>query len=247
LLTPGPAQIYYGDETARTLTPGGGATGDATLRSFMNFDDLNNPNSLASQTLTHFQKIGVFRREHIAVGAGKHTKLQDTPYTFKREYNKNGFEDQALVYTGNDNDFIGALDVFGIWPDGTELEDYFSGTIATVSGTVTFGASFGLVLIGESRSEVLGVDDVVSNSNFVKAWPNPFNDSFKVSFINTGIKVEDAQLEMYDLLGKRVVGNDQIHMEENVLDIRASYLQKGMYLMKITLNNKTHVVQVIKN
>jgi len=104
-----------------------------------------------------------------------------------------------------------------------------------------------LVLIGETTSEVLGVDDVVSNSNFVKAWPNPFNDSFKVSFIKTGIKVEDAQLEMYDLLGKRVVGNDQIHMRENLVDVSASHLQKGMYLMKITLNNKTQVVQVIKN
>lgn len=248
LLAPGPAQIYYGDETARTLTPGGGATGDATLRSFMNFEDLNTPNSLAARTLTHFQKIGVFRREHVSVGAGKHTKLQDTPYAFKREYSKNSFEDKTLVYTGNDNDFVGALDVFGMWSDGTELQDYFSGTTATVSnGTVTFGRSFGLVLIGEPTSQVLSVDDIASNSNFVKTWPNPFTNSFKVSFLTADIKTEEAQIEMYDLLGKRVVGNNQIHKQENLLDVRAAHLQKGMYLMKITLNSKTQVVQVIKN
>ncbi|WP_271785378.1 starch-binding protein [Aquimarina algiphila] len=150
LLTPGPAQIYYGDETARTLTPGGGASGDATLRSNMNFNELNNPNSKAALTLIHFQKLGKFRREHVSVGAGKHTKLQDTPYTFKREYNNGGITDKSLVYTGNDGDFSGGLNVFGMWPNGTTLKDYFSDKTAVVSGgSVNFGTSFGLVLIAE--------------------------------------------------------------------------------------------------
>ncbi len=153
LLTPGPAQIYYGDETARTLTPGGGAFGDATLRSNMNFNELGNPNSKAALTLKHFQKIGKFRREHVSVGAGKHTKLQDTPYTFKREYNASGITDKALVYTGLDGDFTGELNVFGMWPDGTVLQDYFSEKTATVSGgNVTFDTAFGLVLIAKPLS-----------------------------------------------------------------------------------------------
>lgn len=150
LLAPSTAQIYYGDETARTLTPNNGATGDATLRSFMNFQDLNNPNSLASLTLLHYQKIGRFRREHVSVGGGVHTFLQGTPYAFKREYNKNGLSDKTLVFTGQDGDFTGNLNVFGMWPNGTVLKDYFSGATATVSGnTVNFNSPFGLVLIGE--------------------------------------------------------------------------------------------------
>src|SRR5699024_423177 len=39
LLTPGISQIYYGDESARTLTVAG-AEGDANLRSNMNWNDL---------------------------------------------------------------------------------------------------------------------------------------------------------------------------------------------------------------
>jgi hypothetical protein len=39
LLAPGAAQIYYGDETARKLDIAE-ATGDAKLRSFMNWDEL---------------------------------------------------------------------------------------------------------------------------------------------------------------------------------------------------------------
>ncbi len=175
LLTPGPAQIYYGDETSRTLTPGGGASGDATLRSNMNFNELNNPNSKASLTLIHFQKLGKFRREHVSVGAGKHSKLQDTPYTFKREYNQNGINDKSLVYTGNDGDFIGALNVFGIWPDGTQLKDYFSDLTATVSnGSVSFGTNFGLVLIAEP----LSISDSVNLS--VTPASGSSNNSFTV-------------------------------------------------------------------
>ncbi|MHA7055850.1 alpha-amylase family glycosyl hydrolase [Aquimarina sp. M1] len=248
LLTPGPAQIYYGDETARTLTPGGGATGDATLRSTMNFDELNNPNSIASQTLAHYQKIGKFRREHVSVGAGKHSKLLDTPYTFKREYNKNGFEDETLVYTGNDNNFTGALDVFELWPDGTELQDYFSGTLATVSnGTITFGTTFGLVLIGEPTSRILSVDEVsVQGSGFVKAWPNPFTNSLEVSFPVADFKPQDAQVEMYTILGEKVLSNKQITIRENSMNIEASNLAKGMYLMRISVKNRIQVVQLIK-
>ncbi|AXT54701.1 T9SS C-terminal target domain-containing protein [Aquimarina sp. AD1] len=165
LLTPGPAQIYYGDETARTLTPGGGAFGDATLRSNMNFNELSNTNSKAYLTLEHFKKLGRFRREHISVGGGRHSKLQDSPYTFKREYNGAEGSDKTLVYSGNDGDFNGSLDVFGMWPDGTQLKDYFSGNVATVSGgDVNFGTSFGLVLIGVPASTIQ-IDNVTLSIN----------------------------------------------------------------------------------
>ncbi|MGY3791613.1 alpha-amylase family glycosyl hydrolase [Aquimarina sp. 433] len=248
LLTPGPAQIYYGDETARTLTPGGGATGDATLRSNMNFSDLSNPNSIPSLTLLHYQKIGRFRREHVSVGAGKHTKLQDTPYTFKREYDQNGIDDKALVYTGNDNDFVGALDVFGMWTDGTELQDYFSGSLATVSnGTVTFGTSFGLVLIGEPTSQTLSIDELdTPNGNFAKAWPNPFTNSLQVTLSTTNLSTDDIHIEMYDLTGKKVLENKRIKIQDSSFSINAPHLMNGMYLMKIEFNDRTQVVQLIK-
>ena len=214
----------------------------------MNFEDLNNPNSIASLTLTHYQKIGKFRREHVSVGAGKHTKLQDSPYTFKREYNQNGVNDKALVYTGNDNDFVGALDVFGMWSDGTELQDYFSGSLAMVSnGTVTFGTTFGLVLIGEPTSRILSVDEInFPNAVFVKAWPNPFTNSLQISFSETNISNNSVGIEMYDIMGKKVFGNKNISLQENSIGIDTPNLTNGMYLMKIQLNGRTQVVQLIK-
>ncbi|WP_298549077.1 starch-binding protein [uncultured Aquimarina sp.] len=143
LLSPGGAQIYYGDESGRQFFDATTYV-DAGYRSDMNWD------SIDDAMLLHWRKLGKFRREHISIGGGSHQKLSDAPYIFKREYNRNGETDKALVFQGQDNDFVGALNVFGMWPEGTVLKDYFSDTTATVSGgTVTFGTTFGIVLVGE--------------------------------------------------------------------------------------------------
>jgi len=69
LLTPGMTQLYYGDEIARPLVVEG-AIGDANLRSVMDWDQVN------QEILTHWQKLGKFRNNHVAVGAGDHFSLE---------------------------------------------------------------------------------------------------------------------------------------------------------------------------
>ena len=59
VLSPGTAQIYYGDESARSLVVEG-ANGDANLRSLMNWEDIANDKK-TQEILTHWQKLGVFR------------------------------------------------------------------------------------------------------------------------------------------------------------------------------------------
>ena len=48
-----------------------GTVGDATLRSFMNWSDIKN-NQKTKELLQHAQKLGQFRANHPAVGAGTH-------------------------------------------------------------------------------------------------------------------------------------------------------------------------------
>jgi len=87
LLTPGASQVYYGDESARDLTIDG-TVGDATLRSFMNWDDVKNTNE-TKKILTHWQKTGQFRGNHMAVGAGKHKLIsEENGLIFSRVKNK---------------------------------------------------------------------------------------------------------------------------------------------------------------
>ena len=140
LLTPGISQVYYGDETARKLIVEG-AIGDANLRSNMNWDEVKN-NPETQKVLTHWQKLGQFRRNHAAVGAGKHQMVSNSPYWFTRTYK----DDKVLV--GLDlNPGVKEVSVTGIFENGTRLRDAYSGKTAKVSnGRVSIDSEFGIVL-----------------------------------------------------------------------------------------------------
>jgi alpha-amylase len=147
LLAPGGAQIYYGDETARPLKVAGTA-GDAGLRSLMNWTDLEHGGRTA-EVLRHWRKLGRFRRAHPAVGAGVHRQLQAAPYIFSRTLDANGVHDRVLVAL-DQGEGAKTIPVFGVFPDGTELVDGYSGVSGTVrNGSVSFTTPFGLVLLSE--------------------------------------------------------------------------------------------------
>ena len=121
---PGGAQIYYGDELARPLQVAG-AEGDANLRSFMNWGDLERGGATA-EVLEHWRKLGRFRRAHPAVGAGVHRTLQAKPYIFSRTLESGGRVDRVLVAM-DQGEGAKTIPVFGVFPEGTELVDAYSG------------------------------------------------------------------------------------------------------------------------
>jgi len=149
LLTPGGAQIYYGDELARPLRIAG-AEGDANLRSFMNWTDLERGGTTA-ELLEHWRKLGRFRRAHPAVGAGEHRRLQAVPYIFSRTLETAGVSDRVLVAMDQDAGRK-TIPVFGVFPDGTELADGYSGATGRVTnGAISLTTGYDLVLLSERR------------------------------------------------------------------------------------------------
>ncbi|WP_373071853.1 alpha-amylase family glycosyl hydrolase [Zeaxanthinibacter enoshimensis] len=128
LLTPGASQIYYGDETSRDLTIEG-TEGDATLRSFMNWEDIDS--TATKEILTHWQKLGQFRRNHPAVGAGKHKRLGKSPYVFSRTYTDGDFKDKVVIGLDLPKGKK-SLWVKGFFGDGTTLYDAYSNTEVVV-------------------------------------------------------------------------------------------------------------------
>jgi alpha-amylase len=149
LLAPGGAQIYYGDELARPLKVEG-AEGDANLRSFMNWADLERGRATA-RVLEHWRKLGRFRRAHPAVGAGVHRTLQAKPHIFSRELGSGGRLDRVLVAM-DQGEGAKTVPVFGVFPDGTKLMDGYSGVAGTVrNGAVSLTTGSGLVLLAEHR------------------------------------------------------------------------------------------------
>lgn len=145
MLTPGTSQVYYGDESARILKVEG-AVGDANLRSFMNWEAINdNPETKA--ILTHWQKLGKFRANHPAIGAGVHQMITEQPYTFYRSYQKGDFKD--LVVIGLDLEKgKKSIDVSKVFEDGDNILDAYSGkTVNVESGKVVIDSEFDIVLL----------------------------------------------------------------------------------------------------
>jgi len=145
LLAPGIAQVYYGDETARSLDIPD-TEGDATLRSFMNWDELKN-NPEAKNILLHWQKLGQFRKKHNAVGAGIHTKIESKNYVFSRTYTgKNG---KDIVVIGLDlPKGKKAIPVGKNFKNGTLLRDAYSNKKVKVkNGKVIVNNNFSIVLL----------------------------------------------------------------------------------------------------
>lgn len=143
LLMPGISQVYYGDETARSLDIPG-TVGDATLRSFMNWNDLSKPETKA--LLAHWQKLGQFRRNHPAVGAGGHAMITGSPYVFERTYG-NGMDDSVVIglELPKGKKTLQTADVFR---EGAKVRDAYSGMVATVKDSrVELNTEFTIVLL----------------------------------------------------------------------------------------------------
>ncbi len=149
LLAPGGAQIYYGDESARDLTIEG-TVGDATLRSNMNWDAID-ANNETKKLLGHYQKLGKFRKNHPAVGAGIHKMISESPYVFQRTYSQDNFKDAVVIgldlKEGEKELIVGEL-----FSEGTILKDAYSGKEVTVkNGEILIDTPFNIVLLEENK------------------------------------------------------------------------------------------------
>ena len=131
LLTPGISQIYYGDESARSLIIAG-TEGDATLRSNMNWNDIaNKPET--QKLLQYWQKLGKFRANHPAVGAGVHVMISQSPYWFSRTYNNDKVVIGLDLPSGTKS-----VNVEGIFNEGDKIRDAYSGaTMPVIKGQVS--------------------------------------------------------------------------------------------------------------
>ena len=145
LLAPGISQVYYGDETARSLDIAG-AEGDATLRSNMNWSDIKT-NTETKKVQLHWQKLGKFRANHPAIGAGKHQMISQTPYVFSRSFTDGKYSDFVIV--GLDLP-IGKkeIPIGTIFKNGTKVKDAYSNKSAIVKNEkIEIDTEFNILLL----------------------------------------------------------------------------------------------------
>ena len=145
LLTPGTAQIYYGDESARSLVVEG-TQGDATLRSMMNWTAISEDQD-TKKILNHWQRLGKFRANHPAVGAGVHKTVSKSPYLFSRIFEKDSYQDHVLVGLDLPKGKK-SVNVSEVFENGDMLRDAYSNQTAEVKeGKVEFDSEFDILLL----------------------------------------------------------------------------------------------------
>ena len=150
LLLPGGVQIFYGDETNRQYVEC--SIHDHESRSFMNWSNMDN------NVLAHWQKVGSFRNDHVAVGAGSHKNLSATSGTaFSRTYNKNGVNDVVVCVVGANKNASTTITLNGAFADGTKVVNAYTGDTATVAGgKVTFNSGAqGTILVEVESAAVV--------------------------------------------------------------------------------------------
>lgn len=126
LLTPGVAQIFYGDETGRKLSDAQyNVDSDQAFRSDMNWNDIN------PELLLHFQKLGQIRRSNPVIGTGKQRTID--AHTCLR-YN----DTDVLLIRLIPNEWK-PIQVSSIWKDGTKVQELYTGQVAEVKyGKISF-------------------------------------------------------------------------------------------------------------
>jgi glycosidase len=185
LLLPGGIQTFYGDETARPLGDGGSDPEQGT-RSSMNWNHVN------QNVLSHWQKLGQFRNNHLSIGAGDHRKLADRPYTFARTYESDEITDEVVIATEAQG--ITAVTVAGIFADGEVVRDAYTGAEATVSdGKATFSAGSQGVILIENTAEPITNLPVISAS--------PGDRTFKTEELTITLNIDKAETGKYTLDG----------------------------------------------
>ncbi len=126
LLSPGAVQLFYGDETARPLSDARlNVDSNQAFRSDMNWD------SIDTELLGHFRRLGQIRKAHPVIGTGRQVTLDG------RTCVRTDSTETVLIHLRPEPET--AISVTPWFADGEELTELYSGDTAIVKeGKVSF-------------------------------------------------------------------------------------------------------------
>ena len=131
------------------------------------------------------------------------------------------------------------------WPNPSPLATSFTGEINNLKTWINNRANWMDANIPGQCID-LNVSDVPALVADVNAYPNPFNNSFTISFRSA--KNSNVKMELYNMLGNKVKQMDAAaHIGANELHFDAGYdLPSGIYMMKITAGEYSAYKQLVK-
>ena len=231
LLTPGAAQIYYGDESNRPIGWESWFSSDYTdqrYRTDMNWD------SMDQKVLSHWQKVGQFRNNHLSVGAGQHEMLESEPYTFSRTYNLEEEDEDKVVCCLPGKAGTYDVNVGDIFEDGETVTDAYSGEKAEVSGgTATFTCDAnGVILVQGS-----GIVKASVNAKTKNKATTYSSDTFDITLrankaTDTYYSVNGGEKIAYETDDVLTIGGDTAYEEKTIVTLYGVSEDDGSQLTK---------------
>lgn len=99
------------------------------------------------------------------------------------------------------------------------------------------GTTFYLDALSFTGTAPTGLDELYSDNRYVKLYPNPFNNSAIIN-IDIAVKLNNASISIFDILGKEVKTINNINKNEVILE--KGEMSAGLYFYKL-LNNSSEV------
>ncbi|MEO8235328.1 MAG: endonuclease [Flavobacterium sp.] len=151
----------------------------------------------------------------------------------------NGNDPVGLFKSGTLIDIIGTLDGGSA---NFSIDETLRRKSTVTSPNTTFNKTTEWEILPTNTCDGLGNatlnTDNFSSTNF-KIYPNPSNGNFKIDFEDYG----NYSVEIFSLIGQKVFEEKEI----NKSYITISHLQTGMYLVKVTKDNKSIIKKIVIN
>ena len=235
LLCPGGVQIYYGDETGRTATNSGTkqVNEEQGWRSHMNW------NSIDKNVQSNYQKVGQFRNNHPAVGAGQHKQLAGDVYTFSRTYHLGQADEDKVVVALPTTAGTFNVNVGDIFADGETITDAYSGESYTVSGgavSVTCDSN-GVILLEGSGEVKASVGANIASGSYT-------GTTYSSETINVKLSANKVKNATYSING----GAEVTYKADDVITLGAgaAYDEKTVLVLKgISEEDNSEVTKTI--
>ena len=235
LLCPGGVQIYYGDETGRTATNSGTkqVNEEQGWRSQMNW------NSIDKNVQSNYQKVGQFRNNHPAVGAGQHKQLAGDVYTFSRTYHLGQADEDKVVVALPTTAGTFNVNVGDIFADGETITDAYSGESYTVSGgavSVTCDSN-GVILLEGSGEVKASVGANIASGSYT-------GTTYSSETINVKLSANKVKNATYSING----GAEVTYKADDVITLGAgaAYDEKTVLVLKgISEEDNSEVTKTI--
>ena len=171
----------------------------------------------------------------------------------KRNFPENEEIISLFVNSYEHQDYV-IYNQFANLPENSQLylEDHYLETSTLLSNDEVYNFSVD-TSIAESmandrfsiRFDVETLSQTEFTENMFSIYPNPVDELLNLS-ISTDLAIDSGSVEVYDVLGRKMIQREVSFANGNTQQIDVSELNAGIYIVQMSFNSKTYSSRIIK-